>query len=118
MIRRFPNPFRVLPALALVALALSSGSARAGCGEPMLTLGHAEPAAPAKPCDGPNCAATPHDAPIPAPAPATSSAPSDCAIADFEATPLFLAPAVRAIPGSLFAIDSLPSVPFHPPRRR
>jgi hypothetical protein len=120
MIRILPNLFRfvAVPILALVVLLLVSAPARAGCGEPMLTLNHSEPEAPPKPCEGPNCSASPQDAPSPAPTTSWNSAPNDWAVAMVDSLTLRAAAAKPPLPVSFRPSVRISAVPFDPPRDR
>lgn len=65
--------FAVATLLLAAGLLFTGGRADAGCGEPMLTLGHGVAShdnsspdhGPAKPCHGPNCSAAPAPMPVP-----------------------------------------------------
>jgi hypothetical protein len=122
-----PYSFAIRSAVAgfllAVAFVSSEGSARAGCGEPMLTLGghaaHSDgmPDAPKPPCSGPNCSERPSAPPVLPP-----SAPTKLLSHEEWAHEN----ALLAIESETDPFHSLPvssgrpvrrsSVPFHPPR--
>jgi hypothetical protein len=125
MTHALSNLSRYAIAMVLVAagLLVSTGRATAGCGEPMLTLSHAqsddaEPT-PMKPCHGPNCSASPTPAELP-PSDQSRSAPPSQEWATAVAPYLMTLPRefTPAIPDSLGEPVTSTSPPYHPPRSR
>jgi hypothetical protein len=97
--------FAVATLLLTAGLLFTGGRADAGCGEPMLTLGHAghdnPDHGPAKPCHGPNCSAAPGPTPAPISFPPKVSPTSEqWATHAFVAQPGSDGDSFRAIPSS------------------
>jgi hypothetical protein len=121
----FPSPMRLVVAGFLLAVAFvsSGGTATAGCGEPMLTLGghstHAD-AAPGQPKapSGPNCSERPTAPPALPPSAPTKLLTSSELWAAREAIALstFQSDPFRSIPDSAGRPIRRSSAPFHPPR--
>lgn len=121
-----PSPIRLAVAGLLLAVAFvsSGGTAAAGCGEPMLTLGghgthdDATPNRPKSPCTGPHCSERPIAPPVLPPSMPTKLHTSQEAWADGElptATTDMFRP-FRSTPDSFGRPVRRSSAPFHPPR--
>lgn len=122
--RPFSTALRQVVAALLLAtgVASASGSAQAGCGDYLTIDGkpHAQrhlPAAPARPCDGPNCSAlpTPTPAPMTSPVPGPTGVKATAAELDFDGGDAPPDLGFRR-PTSDGTSVHIPRSVFHPPR--